>query len=222
MQVGRVRQPAAEPVDRLADDDVEATLGGVGDQLLEPGPEAACAADGGVAVGPCDRPALRLGVASADLDLVLDRGLPLEIRGIAGVDNGAHAVPFSHSRPLAWREARDRRRMTTRGLEAPRMIVMLLGDPVVGVAENQRGVADVLRIVNRDRGRGCIAKHVRAEAPAERVAGMDEYSPRQRPGFKLGSDLRHPDCGEGPTIGGTSARSSARSPRIRTGRCRSR
>ena len=37
LQVGGVGQPPAEPIDRLADDDVEAALSGVGGELLKAG-----------------------------------------------------------------------------------------------------------------------------------------------------------------------------------------
>jgi hypothetical protein len=98
LKVGRIGQTTAKPVDRLADDDVESMLGGVGDQLLEARPEAAGAADRRVFVSPDNRPALRFGITPADLDLVLERGLALQIGRVAGVDDGAHAISFSDFR----------------------------------------------------------------------------------------------------------------------------
>src|SRR5271167_165679 len=64
-------------------------------------------------------------------------------------------------------QARQHRGVAARGLEAPRMIVMLFGRPVSGVAENERSIPNVLRVVDGDRGCGAIAKHMRGEAAAK-------------------------------------------------------
>jgi hypothetical protein len=79
LKVGGVGQTTAEPVYRLADDQIEPTLGGVSHQLLKAWPEPARAADRRVFVSPANRPALRFDVTPADLDLVLDRGFALQI-----------------------------------------------------------------------------------------------------------------------------------------------
>jgi hypothetical protein len=79
LQIGRVGESASEPVDCLTDDYIELTFAGVPDQLLEAGPEAARAANRSVPIGPDGCPALGLDVTAADLDLVLDRGLPLQV-----------------------------------------------------------------------------------------------------------------------------------------------
>src|SRR5579871_6000645 len=81
LKIGCVSKATAKPVDRLADDDIEATLGGLRDQLLEPGPETARAADRRVFVGSNDRPALSFGVTPAELDLIRDGGFALQVGG---------------------------------------------------------------------------------------------------------------------------------------------
>ena len=52
LKIGGVGKTASEPVNRLADDDVELAFSGVRDQLLESGPEPARAADRRVPVSP--------------------------------------------------------------------------------------------------------------------------------------------------------------------------
>ena len=52
LKIGGVGKPTAQPVDRLADDNVELAFSGVRDQLLESGPEPARAADRRVPVSP--------------------------------------------------------------------------------------------------------------------------------------------------------------------------
>lgn len=90
LQVGGVGKPAAQAVDRLADNHVELLVCRIGQQLLEAGPEAAGATDGSITVVANHGPALSYGIAAADLDLILDRGLALQIGGVAGIDDGAH------------------------------------------------------------------------------------------------------------------------------------
>ena len=90
VQLGDIGELAADAVERLADDDVEGAALGITPQLLQPRPEAAGAADGGIGVGAQQRPALAGDQPAADLELILDRGFALVLGGIAGVDDGAH------------------------------------------------------------------------------------------------------------------------------------
>ncbi|PWC52752.1 hypothetical protein TSH7_33045 [Azospirillum sp. TSH7] len=90
LKVGGVGEATAEPVDRFAQHDVEAALSGLAQQLLEGRTVTAGAAEGGITVMVDDSPALALGIAPADLDLVGNGGFALLVAGIAGVDDGAH------------------------------------------------------------------------------------------------------------------------------------
>ncbi|MGA1860591.1 hypothetical protein VH563_31790 [Brevundimonas sp. HT1-5] len=72
LKVGSVGETAAEAINRLTQHDVEAALSGLTQQLLESRTMTAGAAEGGIAVVVNDRPALALGIAPTDLDLVGD------------------------------------------------------------------------------------------------------------------------------------------------------
>jgi hypothetical protein len=89
MEVRDVGQFAAEAVNRFADHHIDATRLGIGQQALEARAPAAGAADRGVVIHFGDRPALALGIAPADLDLIGDRGRALVLGGIAGIDGNA-------------------------------------------------------------------------------------------------------------------------------------
>ena len=89
-QGGDVLLVAGEPVERLGDDDVEGAGPGVLQQLLVARPKPAGAGAGGVAVGGDDGPALPVDPLPADPDLVLDRGLALEVGRVPGVDHSTH------------------------------------------------------------------------------------------------------------------------------------
>ena len=90
VELGDVGELAAQAVERLNEDDVEAAGGEIGDEALVARPEARGAAQCPVLVMTDDGPALPLGVAPADLDLILDRGLALELARVPAVDDGAH------------------------------------------------------------------------------------------------------------------------------------
>ena len=64
--------------------------------------------------------------------------------------------------------------MAAGSLKTPRMIVMLFGHLVVGVAENEGCIPNVFRVIHGDRGRGAITKRVRIDSAAKRVSGLDE------------------------------------------------
>jgi hypothetical protein len=63
---------------------------GVGDHLLILRPEPAGAAHRAVAVHFRDRPALAFNIPPANLDLIVDRFLPLQLARIAGIDDRTH------------------------------------------------------------------------------------------------------------------------------------
>jgi hypothetical protein len=56
---------------------------------------------------------------------------------------------------------RDRRCVAAGRFEAPRVVIVLFGHPVPRVTENEGSIADVLGIVDRNRGCSAIAEHVR-------------------------------------------------------------
>jgi hypothetical protein len=93
VEIRHVCELAAEPVERFAKHDVELTCRRVDLQLLEPGPEPAGAALRVIYLGLHDRPAFDLGIAPANLELVLDRRLALIVGAVPGVDLSAHGVP---------------------------------------------------------------------------------------------------------------------------------
>jgi hypothetical protein len=90
VQLGDIGELAADAIERLADDDIEGTVFGIPPQLLQPRPETAGAADGGIRVRAQQCPALAGDQSSADLQLILDRCFALVLAGITGVDDGAH------------------------------------------------------------------------------------------------------------------------------------
>ncbi|HTM96580.1 MAG TPA: hypothetical protein VL100_12310 [Croceibacterium sp.] len=89
MEVRDVGQLAAEAVNRFADHHIDAARLGIGQQSLETRASAAGAADRGVVIHFRDCPALALGIATADLDLIGDRGGALVLGGVAGIDGNA-------------------------------------------------------------------------------------------------------------------------------------
>ena len=86
---GDVLLVAAEPVETLGEHHVEAPLARILEQLLVAGPQVRGAALGAVGVDLRRAPALPFEAASADADLVLDRGIPLQVRRVAGIDGSA-------------------------------------------------------------------------------------------------------------------------------------
>src|SRR4029079_5692479 len=85
----------------FANDDIEQSCFGVGDHLLVAGPLIARATDRAICVGPKTLPLLLLDIASADLDLIIDRSLSLIFGGIAGVDDGTHRITLSRLSPAS-------------------------------------------------------------------------------------------------------------------------
>ena len=88
-QGGDMLLVTAEPVEALGDHHVEAPLARILEQLLVAGPQVRGAALGAVGVDLRRAPSLPLEAAPADADLVLDRGVTLQVGGVAGVDGGA-------------------------------------------------------------------------------------------------------------------------------------
>src|SRR5580704_8157998 len=83
--------------------------------------------------------------------------------------------------------------MPTRGFEASRMIVMLFRRPVSGMAESQGSIANVLWVVDRNRGRSGVAKHMWTHSSAKSVSGVDEDPAPERAVLELSPDFRNPD-----------------------------
>ena len=90
VQGGDVGQPATDPVQRLDHHDVEQAALGIGQQRLIARPGSTGTRERPILVDPGQLPALPLGVAAADLHLVLDRGRTLAFRAVAGIDDRAH------------------------------------------------------------------------------------------------------------------------------------
>ena len=80
----------AQPVHCLGDDHLKPAALSVLHQLLDPGPEQGRAGDCTVGIAVDNRPALPLGALAADAQLVLDRGVTLMLRGVAGVESDLH------------------------------------------------------------------------------------------------------------------------------------
>ena len=105
---------AAHPVERLGDHDLEQAAPCVLQQCLDAGTEDhAGAGDGGVLVRAGDLPALARRAFTADPELVLDRGRPLLVGRVAGIERAAqgHGLrsPISRRHPFPAR-CRWRRR----------------------------------------------------------------------------------------------------------------
>jgi hypothetical protein len=83
---------ARKAVETLRHDDVELLLPGVVQQRLIVRPQMRRPAGAVIRVDALERPALRLDPPAAHPHLVLDRGVPLEVRRISGVDDGAHVA----------------------------------------------------------------------------------------------------------------------------------
>ena len=90
MELGDIRQLAPDPVQRLANDHVEAPRLSIGNHPLILGAVSGGAGERAIGVELRHRPAARFDVASADLDLVVYGGVGLVLGGIAGVNNGTH------------------------------------------------------------------------------------------------------------------------------------
>jgi hypothetical protein len=89
LQVGCIGQASSKSIDRLANHDVELPPDCGGPQGLEPWPMTAGSALRGVRTGLGMAPALGFDVPAANLDLIGDRCLSLQIGGVAGIDDGA-------------------------------------------------------------------------------------------------------------------------------------
>src|SRR5258707_89948 len=90
MEIGDVGELTAEPIERFADHNVEAVAVDVGEQLLVLRAIAAGAADRAVGIDLDKAPSLAVEQPTADLELVVDRCLALQVARITGVDDGAH------------------------------------------------------------------------------------------------------------------------------------
>jgi hypothetical protein len=92
-QSGDILLVARQPIERLGDDDVELPPARVFEQALIGWPQCARAADRAIGVGVPILPAFMLDSRAAEPDLVLNRCVALQSRGIAGVYNRDHDLP---------------------------------------------------------------------------------------------------------------------------------
>nr|WP_231923362.1 hypothetical protein [Sphingobium cloacae] len=89
-QTGNVFLIAREPVQRLGQNDIEAASLRVGKECLDTGAKGhACPGNRGIGIGFDDLPAFALRSLPAYPQLILNRGFPLIVRGIAGIERNA-------------------------------------------------------------------------------------------------------------------------------------
>ena len=88
VDMGDILLVARQPVDGFGDDHLELAGLRILQQHLHAGTDQAGARDRMVGVAVDDAPALALRALLAQADLVLDRGVALQVGGIAGVDGG--------------------------------------------------------------------------------------------------------------------------------------
>jgi hypothetical protein len=79
LRISRIGEASPEAVDGFAYNDLEFAQRRVRQKLLEAWPETTRSADRRIGVVLGDFPPLRLGIPAADLDLVFDRGLALQV-----------------------------------------------------------------------------------------------------------------------------------------------
>ena len=91
-QAGNILLVARQPVERLGDDDVKLAAAGILKLRLIGRAQRAGAADRPVGIGMAIFPALPLDPLTTEPDLVLDRGIALQVRAVAGVDDGPQFV----------------------------------------------------------------------------------------------------------------------------------
>ena len=83
---------ARQTIEAFGDDDVEMLLARVRKKRLVAGAQMRRAARAVVGIDAAEPPAFRFDAAAADAHLILDRGVALKLRGIAGVNDGAHCI----------------------------------------------------------------------------------------------------------------------------------
>ncbi|KFL91133.1 hypothetical protein AmDm5_0709 [Acetobacter malorum] len=86
---------AGQAVHRFCQNDLEAAVLSIGDQGLNAWPYQRCAGNCPVGITVDDRPALRLGISTAEPELILNRGLSLIVRRITGVKRNFHHLDLS-------------------------------------------------------------------------------------------------------------------------------
>ena len=96
-----IRLVAAQAVQRLAQDQVDAAAARVVEQALKAGAVQRGAGDRHVSEGLHHRPALALGALHTEPHLVLDRGRLLHGGRVPGVDGDAHEMAFWPA-PIGW------------------------------------------------------------------------------------------------------------------------
>jgi hypothetical protein len=96
-----------KPIQGFGHNDVEPMLARIIQQPLVTGPEPACATDSVIGVRSDAFPSIGLDPRPANPNLVLDRGIALEVTGIAGVNYSTHYdASFFDRRLFAGRERR--------------------------------------------------------------------------------------------------------------------
>src|SRR5688572_18636284 len=98
---GRVCLVARQAVEALRDDYVIHAIAAVLDELLVARPKRGGATKGMIGIGRAQLKTLLLDEAGAEPDLIVDRSITLVLRGITGVDDGAHVRTGFHSDHLA-------------------------------------------------------------------------------------------------------------------------
>jgi hypothetical protein len=131
------RPDGREAIERFGNHDVEGRLARPLQHRLISRPKGGRAADRGVAIDLNESPAFAGDLLLAQPDLVVDRSRALLVGRVPDLDDGAHATSFSDSGSLQrLAQLRQHRGVAPRHLETPRIIVVLFGRPVSGVAGN--------------------------------------------------------------------------------------
>ena len=128
-KVSNIRELAAKPVDRLADQDVEAACLCVRHHACKSFPKAACPTYRRVSVDGGLHPAVSLDVTAANLDLVIERCLPLMVGRVTSIDG--------HAEPRLVGSGRPRAGGPLAGTDGPAHSASSAGQPIGGASKSR-------------------------------------------------------------------------------------
>ena len=101
VDMGDILLVARQPVDGFGNDHIELSGLRILQEHLHAGPDQAGARDRMIGVAVDDAPAFALRPLLAEANLILDRGVALQVGGIAGVDGGGRHGKVFPIRPAA-------------------------------------------------------------------------------------------------------------------------
>src|SRR5215471_16031505 len=87
---------AGEAIESLGEHNLKQSFPRILEEALVARSEPGRAALRAIGVGDRKGPAFGLDPRLAEADLILDRGVALKVRGVAGVNGGAHGLPHTH------------------------------------------------------------------------------------------------------------------------------